>query len=61
MLYYNLNQQALISLQDHMQVVALQNGFVAEISLLGGLSFDLAGEIQLSLWNRNAHSVVEKK
>jgi len=53
--------QALILLHDHFEFISLQNGFVAELSMIGGLSFDLAGEVQLSLWNRNAHSVVEKK
>jgi microsomal triglyceride transfer protein large subunit len=48
-------------LHDHLERIPLQNGFVADLSMVGGLSFDLAGEVQLSLWNRNAHSVVEKK
>ncbi|KAF4513818.1 UNVERIFIED_CONTAM: hypothetical protein B566_EDAN015881, partial [Ephemera danica] len=52
--------QALMLLQDHSQSVPLQNGFLADISLLGAASFELAGQIQLSLWNRRANSVVEK-
>ncbi|XP_059476430.1 microsomal triacylglycerol transfer protein [Neocloeon triangulifer] len=52
--------QALMLLHDHFELINLQNGLVAELSMTGGMSFDLAGEVQLSLWNRNAHSVVEK-
>jgi microsomal triglyceride transfer protein large subunit len=53
--------QALALLQDHLQYLPLQSGFIAELSLMGVVSFDLSGQIQLSLWNRNAHSLVEKK
>ncbi|XP_049803049.1 microsomal triacylglycerol transfer protein isoform X2 [Schistocerca nitens] len=52
--------QALALLHDHLQYLPLQPGFVAELSLIGAVSFDLSGQIQLSLWNRNAHSLVEK-
>ncbi|KAJ9593728.1 hypothetical protein L9F63_014701 [Diploptera punctata] len=51
--------QTLALLQDHLQYLPLQNGFIAELTLLGVVSFDLSGQIQLSLWNRNAHSLVE--
>jgi microsomal triglyceride transfer protein large subunit len=53
--------QALALLQDHLQYLPLQSGFIAELNLMGVVSFDLSGQIQLSLWNRNAHSLVEKK
>jgi len=53
--------QTLALLQDHLQYLPLQSGFIAELKLIGVVSFDLAGQIQLSLWNRNAHSLVEKK
>lgn len=53
--------QALSLLHDHRELLPLQTGFIADITLLGGMSFELAGEVQLSLWNRNAHSLVEKK
>lgn len=53
--------QALSLLHDHRELLPLQTGFIADITLLGGMSFELAGEVQLSLWNRNAHSIVEKK
>lgn len=53
--------QTLAPLQDHLQYLPLQTGFIAELKLIGVVSFDLSGQIQLSLWNRNAHSLVEKK
>ncbi|XP_021915479.1 microsomal triglyceride transfer protein large subunit isoform X2 [Zootermopsis nevadensis] len=52
--------QTLALLQDHLQYLPLQSGFIAELNLMGVVSFDLSGQIQLSLWNRNAHSLVEK-
>lgn len=51
--------QGSLLLQDHLQVVPLQNGLNAELLLNGAISYDFAGEIQISLWNRNAHSLVE--
>jgi microsomal triglyceride transfer protein large subunit len=53
--------QTLALLQDHLQCLPLQSGFITELKLIGFMSFDLSGQIQLSLWNRNAHSLVEKK
>ncbi|KAG8264615.1 hypothetical protein J6590_008552 [Homalodisca vitripennis] len=52
--------QALALLQDHLQYIPLEAGFIAEVSLQGGISFDLSGKISLSIWNRNAESLVEK-
>lgn len=51
--------QALASLYSHNEYVPLGSGFVAELDIQGAVSFELAGEIQLSLWSRNAHSLVE--
>jgi len=51
--------QALLSLYSHNEYVPLGSGFVAEIDVEGAVSFDLAGQIQLSLWSRNAQSLVE--
>lgn len=51
--------QALASLYSHKEYVPLGSGFVAEIALQGVVGFELAGEIQLSLWSRNARSLVE--
>nr|CAD7461843.1 unnamed protein product [Timema tahoe] len=52
--------QTIALLQDHLEYLPLQTGFIAELSLIGAVSFDLSGQIQLSLWNKNAHSLVEK-
>ncbi|XP_029174443.1 microsomal triglyceride transfer protein isoform X2 [Nylanderia fulva] len=51
--------QALASLYNYNEYVPLGSGFVAEIDVQGAVSFDLAGQIQLSLWSRNAQSLVE--
>ncbi|XP_032666474.1 microsomal triglyceride transfer protein isoform X2 [Odontomachus brunneus] len=51
--------QVLSSLYSYSEHVPLASGFVAEIDVEGAVSFDLAGQIQLSLWSRNAHSLVE--
>ncbi|KAG5310439.1 MTP protein, partial [Acromyrmex insinuator] len=51
--------QALASLYSHSEYVPLGSGFVAELDVQGAVSFELAGEIQLSLWSRNARSLVE--
>lgn len=48
-------------LQDHYEVLRLGVGVVATYKLMGAASFDLSGQIQLSLWNRNAQSYVTKK
>lgn len=36
------------------------SGFIAELNLKGPTSFDFSGKIELSLWNRNSDSIVEK-
>lgn len=51
--------QATVLLQDHRQAVVLQSGFIAVLDIRGSVSFDFGGEIQISIWNRNSHSVVE--
>ncbi|XP_014474918.1 PREDICTED: microsomal triglyceride transfer protein large subunit isoform X2 [Dinoponera quadriceps] len=51
--------QVLSSLYSYSEHVPLGSGFVAEVDVEGAVSFDLAGQIQLSLWSRNAHSLVE--
>ncbi|XP_063588373.1 microsomal triglyceride transfer protein large subunit-like isoform X1 [Penaeus indicus] len=51
--------QGSLLLQDHLQIVPLQNGFNAELLLNGAISYDFSGQVQVSLWNRNAHSLVE--
>lgn len=52
--------KALILLQNHEQLLRLSNGFIVELDVKGAVSFDLAGSIQLSLWNRNGEALVEK-
>lgn len=51
--------QILASLYSHSEYVPLGSGFVAEIDVQGAVSFDLAGKIELSLWSRNANSLVD--
>lgn len=34
---------------------------MADVNIQGGLSFDLAGQVQLSLWHRTANSLVENR
>lgn len=51
--------QILSSLYSHGEHVPLGSGFVVEVDVEGAVSFDLAGQIQLSLWSKNAHSLVE--
>lgn len=53
--------QALVVTHDHLEYITLQNGLVVQLQLHGAVSFDLSGQIQMSLWNRNAHSLVEQK
>ncbi|XP_077504336.1 microsomal triacylglycerol transfer protein [Amblyomma americanum] len=50
--------QGNLLLMDHYQFVALLNGLVLELKLQGVISLDMTGSIQISLWNRNSHSVV---
>ncbi|XP_018566345.1 microsomal triglyceride transfer protein large subunit [Anoplophora glabripennis] len=52
--------QALALLYDHLEYIRLGSGFLAELNLKGAISFDLSGKIEISLWNRNAESLVEK-
>lgn len=53
--------QAIILAIDFFDHVALQNGFLVEVEALGAVSFDLSGQIQISLWNKNAYSLVQKR
>jgi len=43
---------------DHNQAIGLLNGFVLEERMYGVLSLDVLGQVTVSLWNRNSHSVV---
>ena len=51
--------QTTVNLHRHHEVIPLGCGFVAQIDVEGAMSVDLAGQVQLSLWSRNAHSLVE--
>ncbi|ODM98802.1 Microsomal triglyceride transfer protein large subunit [Orchesella cincta] len=53
--------QGNVLLQDEKRTIPLFNGLLAEVTIQGGLSFDLAGQIQISLWHRTANSLVENK
>ncbi|XP_076765695.1 microsomal triacylglycerol transfer protein isoform X1 [Xylocopa sonorina] len=53
--------QVLAALHNHNEYVPLASGIVAEVDVQGAVSFDLAGQIQLSLWSRNAQSLVDLK
>ena len=53
--------QGNILLQDEKLLLRLYCGLVADINIQGGLSFELAGQIQVSLWSRTANSLVENK
>lgn len=48
-------------LHDHQESVLLQNGATINIRVNSALSIDLNGQVQLSLWNRNAQCKVNKK
>lgn len=48
-------------LQDHQESIRLHNGATVTLNVLGAISIDLNGQIQLSLWNKNAHCQVNKK
>lgn len=48
-----------ILLHDVNQRLHLQNGLVVDTKVLGVASIDLSGAISISLWNRDAHSVVK--
>ncbi|OQR77972.1 microsomal triglyceride transfer protein large subunit-like [Tropilaelaps mercedesae] len=45
-------------LMDHMQLQPLLSGLIVQLQLKGTLSADLGGSVQISLWNRNSHSIV---
>lgn len=48
-------------MMEHLEYVPLSNGITAELNLEGMLSLDIAGQIEMSLWNKNAQSVIEQK
>lgn len=48
-------------LHDHQESFQLQNGATVNIRVNSAISIDLNGQIQMSLWNRNAQCKVNKK
>lgn len=48
-------------LQDHQQVISLNNGALLDFTTLGAISVDLKGKIEISLWYKNANSDVVQK
>lgn len=53
--------QALAAIHSYSEYIPLASGIIAEVDVQGAVSFDLAGQIQLSLWSRNAQSLVNLK
>lgn len=53
--------QGISQMIEHLEYLPLSNGFTAELNLKGTLSLDIAGQVEMSLWNKNAQSVIEKK
>lgn len=53
--------KATMLLHDHQQFLRLANGAALEIHINGAVSIDLNGQIQISIWNRNAHCQVDQK
>ncbi|KAL7043314.1 hypothetical protein ACKWTF_001447 [Chironomus riparius] len=50
--------QGITLLQDHKQMFVLNNGALLDYSTLGAMSMDLNGQFTISLWYKNANSVV---
>lgn len=44
--------------QDHEDYILLQNGATIYLNIIGAKSIDINGQIQFSLWNRNAHTEI---
>jgi len=45
-------------LQDHKQLISLNNGALLDFKSLGAISVDLQGKIDISLWYKNANAEV---
>uniref|UniRef100_T1H8T6 Uncharacterized protein n=1 Tax=Rhodnius prolixus TaxID=13249 RepID=T1H8T6_RHOPR len=53
--------QALLLLEDNTVLIPLNIGEVLTLRLESAVSADLSGEIEISLWNRNAQSLVKNR
>ncbi|XP_031836088.2 microsomal triacylglycerol transfer protein isoform X1 [Nomia melanderi] len=51
--------QVLSSVHSYNEYIPLTSGMVAEMDVQGAVSFDLAGQIQVSLWSRTSQSLVD--
>ncbi|KAL5233567.1 hypothetical protein ACI65C_000977 [Semiaphis heraclei] len=52
--------QGISQMIEHLEYVPLSNGITAELNVKGMLSLDISGQIEMSLWNKNAQTVIEK-
>lgn len=46
---------------DQSHSVVLQNGISVDLNLKAALSTELAGSVDVSMWNKNAHAVVKNR
>jgi len=53
--------QTNLLVQDYQDVLYLSNGLIAEVNTLGVLSLDLSGSLTVSLWNKNAESLIRNR
>lgn len=53
--------QSTLLIHDHEAYVVLHNGFSIHLELSSANSVDLFGNVELSLWNRNARTKIHKK
>lgn len=53
--------QTNLLLQDYQDLLYLGNGLIAEVNTLGALSLDLSGSLTVSLWSKNAESLIRNR
>lgn len=51
--------QGNLLLMDYSELIFLQNGLIIDTKVKGAISLDLSAKIDISIWNRNSHSVVK--
>lgn len=52
--------QATFLMHDHEEFIILQDGTTIYFNLVSANSIDLSGQIEFSIWNRNAHTEINK-
>ncbi|XP_050546940.1 microsomal triacylglycerol transfer protein [Daktulosphaira vitifoliae] len=52
--------QGIYQMMEHQEYLSLSSGYIADLNLKGTVSLDIAGQIQMSLWNKNAQSLIEQ-